>query len=396
MLLIPARYLYLYTMIPQKLQDKLDARLAEITFRPVNMPQLLVDFASNDYLGFSMSNEIFDRTHYYLENEFIFQNGSRGSWLLSGNHQLYSEVEELICKTYSCNAALIFNSGYNANLGFFACVPQSDDIIIYDELIHPSIKEGASMGDAKAFKFKHNDLEDLKRIYQQQTEHFTESTEVYVATESVFSLDGDTPDLLALADFCKQNKIRLVIDEAHAIGVLGEQGVGLVDHLGIADATFARLISFGKALSSHGAAILGDQQLIDYLINFSSPSSYTTAIPPNSLMLIKATYKELQLTHAIEKLHQNINFFKEQLKEHQLETHFIDSNSAIQSCVASSSDEVKKIVQNLNENGFDPEPIFFPAVARGQERIRFCVHSYNSEEEIAQVLSLLAPFFNEK
>ena len=123
-------------MIPKKLQDQLDAHHAEINFRALDTPQLLVDFASNDYLGFSMSNEIFDRTHYYLENEFIFQNGSKGSWLLSGNHQLYAEVEELICKTYHCNAALIFNSGYNANIGFFSCVPQQDDIIFYDECLN--------------------------------------------------------------------------------------------------------------------------------------------------------------------------------------------------------------------------------------------------------------------
>lgn len=384
---------YIYTMIPKKLQDKLDARNAEIIFRPLDTPQLLVDFASNDYLGFSMSNEIFDRTHYYLENEFIFQNGSRGSWLLSGNHQLYAEVEELICETYHCNAALIFNSGYNANLGFFSCVPQQDDVIFYDELIHASIRDGIAMGNAKAFAFQHNDLEDLKRICKSEQQHFTKDTEVYIATESVFSIDGDTPDLVALAEFCKDNKFRLVIDEAHAIGVFGEDGEGLTQSLGIEKAVFARLISFGKALSSHGAAILGDQGLIDYLNNFSRPSSYTTAIPPHSLMTIKASYKELELTHAIKKLHQNISFFKAQLQQQQLQEQFTESNSAIQCCVVASSDKVKKIVRHLNENGFDPEPIFFPTVPKGQERIRFCVHAYNSEDEISKVLSLLAPFF---
>ena len=325
-------------------------------------------------------------------NEFIFQNGSKGSWLLSGNHQLYPEVEELICKTYHSKSALIFNSGYNANLGFFSCVPQQDDLIFYDELIHASIRDGIAMGSAKAYAFKHNDFEDLKRICQEKRQHFSENTEVYIATESVFSIDGDTPDLVTLADFCKQNKFRLIVDEAHAIGVFGKQGVGLVHSLGIDNAVFARLISFGKALSSHGAAILGDQKLIDYLVNFSRPFSYTTAIPPHSLMTIKAVYKELELTHAINKLHKNINFFKEQLKENQLQKYFTESNSAIQCCIVSSSKKVKKIVRHLNENGFDPEPIFFPTVPRGHERIRFCVHAYNSEDEISKVLSLLAPF----
>lgn len=379
--------------LPKKLQAQLDSRNADINFRALDGSQLLVDFASNDYLGFSMSNEIFDRTHYYLENEFIFQNGSKGSWLLSGNHQLYPEVEELICKTYHCNGALIFNSGYNANLGFFSCVPQKEDVIFYDELIHASIRDGIAMGNAKAFAFKHNDIDDLKRICQDERKHLTKNSEVYIATESVFSMDGDTPDLVALANFCKHNKFRLIVDEAHAIGVFGKQGVGLVHSLGIDKDVFARLISFGKALSSHGAAILGDQKLIDYLVNFSRPSSYTTAIPPHSLMIIKAAYKELQLTHAIEILNKNIRFFKEQLKEKQLQKYFIESNSAIQCCVVPSSDKVKKIVRHLNYNGFDPEPIFFPKVPKGQERIRFCVHAYNSEDEISKALSLLAPFF---
>lgn len=378
-------------MIPKKLQDKLDSRKAENTLRQLDAPRQLVDFASNDYLGFSMSNEIFDRAHYYLENEFIFQNGSKGSWLLSGNHQLYPEVEALICKTYHCNSALIFNSGYNANLGFFSCVPQQDDLIFYDEMIHASIRDGIALGNAKAYAFKHNDLEDLKRICETQRPHFTENSEVYIATESVFSIDGDTPDLVSLADFCTEKKFRLVVDEAHAIGVFGNQGVGLVHDLGIDNAVFARLISFGKALSSHGAAILGDQNLIDYLVNFSRPLSYTTAIPPHSLMTIKAVYKELQLTHAITKLHKNIAFFKEQLTEHELLNHFTKSNSAIQCCIVSDCGKVKNIVRHLNEHGFDPQPIFFPKVAKGQERIRFCLHAYNSEEEISKVLSLLAP-----
>lgn len=382
--------LYLYTMIPKKLQDKLDALGAEKTFRQLEAPHQLVDFASNDYLGFSMSNEIFDRTHYYLENEFIFQNGSKGSWLLSGKHQLYTEVEALLCNTYDCESALIFNSGYNANLGFFSCVPQRDDVVFYDEMIHTSIRDGIAMGNAKAYKFKHSDLEDLKRRCQVAKNTTAEHSEVYIVTESVFSIDGDTPDLKALAEFCTQNKFRLILDEAHAIGVFGKQGVGLTHSLGIDDAVFARLISFGKALSSHGAAVLGSSELINYLTNFSKPFIYTTPIPPHSLMSIKAVYKELQLTHAIKKLRKNIKFFKEQLKENQLQNHFIESKSAIQCCLLSSSEKVKKIVHHLNENGFDAQPILSPRVDNGEERLRFCVHAYNTEEEISKVLSILA------
>lgn len=376
-------------MIPKKLQDKLEARKTENIFRHLGTQNRLVDFASNDYLGFSMSKEIFNHTHYYLEEAFIFQNGSRGSRLLSGNHQLYDEVENLISATHQSESALIFNSGYNANLGFFSCVPQRGDLVFYDELIHASIRDGVRMGNAKAYKFKHNDLEDLKQRWQAERDKLVANSQVYLVTESVFSMDGDSPDLKTMADFCVQNNILFVVDEAHAVGVFGKQGIGLVPDLGIGDAVFARIVTFGKALGCHGAAVLGDSQLTDYLINFSRPFIYTTALPPHSLMTIKAVYKELQQTHAIEKLHENIDLFKKQLFEHHLETRFIQSNSPIQCCIIPGNDTVKSIANHLNDNGFDVKPIVSPTVPKGRERLRFCIHAYNSDENILKITSLL-------
>ncbi|TDU43706.1 8-amino-7-oxononanoate synthase [Gelidibacter sediminis] len=383
---------YLYAMIPKKLQYKLEARKADNTFRKLRQPHQLVDFASNDYLGFSMSKDIFDHTHHYLEEAFIFQNGSRGSRLLTGNHELYNDVEALICKTHNCESALIFNSGYDANLGFFSSVPQRGDVVFYDEYIHASIRDGIKMGHAQAYKFKHNDLDDLKQKCQFQRERISKDSEVYIATESVFSMDGDTPDLIAMAEFCKIHHFKVIVDEAHAVGVFGENGIGLTHSLGIDAAIFARIITFGKALGCHGAAILGSQQLTNYLVNFSRPFIYTTALPPHSLMTIKSAYKELRQTHAIEKLHDNINYFKEKTTEHQLQERFISSESAIQCCIIPGNDSVKQVSRHFYAHGFDVKPIVFPTVPKGQERLRFCIHSYNTEEEISKVLALLATF----
>jgi len=381
-------------MIPKKLQAKLEARKAENTFRQLSQPHQLVDFASNDYLGFSMSKDIFDHTHYYLEEAFIFQNGSRGSRLLTGNHELYKDLEDLICKTHYCESALIFNSGYDANLGFFSCVPQRGDVVIYDEFIHASIRDGMRLGNAQAFKFKHNDLEDLKRQCERHLEKNLENSEIYIVTESVFSMDGDTPDLKAIATFCSAHNFRFVVDEAHAVGVFGEKGIGLAHSLGIDSAIFARLITFGKALGCHGAAILGSTQLSDYLVNFSRPFIYTTALPPHSLMTIKAAYKELEQTHTIAQLHKNIIFFKARVSELELQLQFIDSNSAIQCCVIPGNDQVKHVAKYLNQQGFDVKPIVSPTVPAGQERLRFCIHAYNTRDEINKVLLLLATFIS--
>lgn len=390
-------------MLPEKLQNKLNTRIQDNTYRTLGEPNNIVDFSSNDYLGFSKSKTIFSNAHQYLLDHNITQNGATGSRLLSGNHKLYNEVEQQISKFHNEENTLIFNSGYNANLGFFSCVPQRNDIIFYDEFCHASIRDGIKMSNAKAFKFIHNDLQDLESQLERSREVInSEHIEVYVVTESVFSMDGDSPDLKTLATICEKHKTHLIIDEAHAIGVFGENGNGLVNELQIENSVFARIITFGKALGCHGAAILGSTDLRDYLINFSRPFIYTTALPPHSLATIKAAYGELVILSApdsyrdevspIEELQQNIQFFKSEIKRLQLQDVFIESDSAIQCCIISGNDLVKHISEALKNNGFEVKAILSPTVAKEKERLRFCLHSYNSSKEITKVLELLATF----
>ena len=264
----------------------------------------------------------------------------------------------------------------------------NEAISFYDEYIHASIRDGITMSNAKSYKFNHNDLSDIVAILN-RVQH---NEEVYIVTESVFSMDGDSPDLKAFAKFCSQNKYHFIVDEAHAVGVFGDLGVGLIQALGLETNIFARIITFGKAFGSHGAAILGSEDLKQYLINFSRPFIYTTALPPHSLMTLKSVYKELAHTHNIEKLHENIDFFKLQLKIHQLKSRFIESNSAIQCCIIRGNENVKSVSNMLNKKGFDVKPILSPTVPLGHERLRFCLHSYNSHKEISEVLQLLATF----
>jgi 8-amino-7-oxononanoate synthase len=203
----------------------------------------LVDFASNDYLGLSNSKTIFEATHQYLVANNQIQNGATGSRLLSGNHPVYKESEELIAQFHKSPAALIFNSGYDANVGFFSALPQKSDLILYDELCHASIRDGIQMSNAKAYKFQHNDLEDLERLLVRHPE-----TTIYIVTESVFSMDGDTPNLQELVQLAEKYKAYVVVDEAHALGVLGDKGEGLVQSLQMQDVVFARIMTFGKGL----------------------------------------------------------------------------------------------------------------------------------------------------
>ena len=146
---------------PKKLQDKIESRKANNALRQLGVQNNLIDFSSNDYLGFSKSESILNKANQLLKSQDIIQNGATGSRLLSGNHALYDLIEQQLSKFHNSESALIFNSGYDANIGFFSSVPQRGDVILYDEFIHASIRDGIKMSNAKAFKFKHNDLDDL-------------------------------------------------------------------------------------------------------------------------------------------------------------------------------------------------------------------------------------------
>ncbi len=378
-------------IFPKKLQKKLEVRIANNALRslPVNNHNH-VDFYSNDYLGFAKNESIKILSEAILSQE-QFTLGATGSRLLSGNAPLYHHVENQIATFHQQPKALLFNSGYNANIGFFSCVPQRGDIVLYDEYIHASIRDGLQMSLAKSYKFSHNSLLDIEGKVKRYKENH--QGEIYVVTESVFSMDGDSPDLVAFANFCAENKVYLVVDEAHSLGVFGANGEGLVSKLKLQEKVFAQIVTFGKGLGCHGAAILGSDELYSYLVNFARSLIYTTAIPPHAVATISAGYQWLKkqssfYTNQLELL-QNIDFFKKQLSKLRLDTKFIKSDSAIHCCIISGNEKVKQIAFKIQDSGFEVKPILSPTVPFGQERLRFCLHSYNTQEEIEQVLELV-------
>jgi len=374
--------------LPLSLQQKLLLREQNNALRQLPETNDLIDFSSNDYLGFAQSESIFNQTHQFLLNNNIKINGATGSRLLSGNHHLYTITEDFIAQFHQSESALIFNSGYDANVGFFSSVPQRNDIIIYDELCHASIRDGIQMSKAKSYKFQHNDLNDLESIIKRC---HTELVEVYIVTESVFSMDGDAPNLEQLVQLSQKYNCLLVLDEAHSLGVFGNQGEGLVQNSNLQDAIFARIVTFGKGLGCHGAAILGNTELKSYLVNFARSFIYTTGLSPHSVATILVAYQHLQTEkNAIDQLKTNIQFFNQHKIQFGLKPLFVYSKSAIQCAIIPSNEKVKSIATQLQNNGFDVKAILSPTVPEGQERLRFCIHSYNTETEILTVLQKLS------
>lgn len=283
-------------------------------------------------------------------------------------------------------------------MGFFSSVPQKGDLILYDELCHASIRDGIQLSNAKSYKFKHNDFEDLesKIVNFNSNDNFKNSI-LYIVTESVFSMDGDTPNLEELTQLSEKYNCHLVIDEAHALGVFGSPeasgGEGLVQMLGLQDKVFARIMTFGKGLGCHGAAILGSKELKDYLVNFARSFIYTTGLSPHSVATILMGYHHLETDKTtINKLRENIIYFNQEKNLLGLKPMFVRSKSAIQSAIIPGNQNVKSIAKQLQEKGFDVKAILSPTVPEGQERLRFCIHSFNSKEEISEVLSLLSTF----
>jgi 8-amino-7-oxononanoate synthase len=370
---------------PYKLLKKIQQRKEEGAFRSLMPPSSGINFSSNDYLGFAQSEQ---------ENTRVFASGSTGSRLISGNHHLYEEAEATVADFHKAEAALIFNSGYDANLGLLSSLLQRNDYIFYDASVHASIRDGIALGKAKSYKFDHNNLESLKARVSKvlAADRIPEGAEVYIITETVFSMEGDGPDIAAFAAYCQQEGYRLILDEAHAAGVLGPQGRGAVIEAGCADLVFARVITFGKALGCHGAAILGSSMLKDYLINYSRSLIYTTALSPYAVYAISRAYERLdgpEGSRALESLRRNIALFTTSLQERGLTGYFPGARAAIHCCEIGGNSRVKALSTALRAKGYDVKPILSPTVDKGRECLRFSLHAFNTSEEIREVLTIL-------
>lgn len=366
--------------VAKKMMTELFNREQSDALRRLPAPSELIDFCSNDYLGMARNPAVKAVIQNALEEDGPL--GATGSRLISGNRKEMEGFEQFLADFHCSEKALLFNSGYAANQGLLSCMAERHDTILYDQLIHASLREGLKLSLATHYSFRHNDLQHLEQKLQ------VSKGQIFVVVESVYSMDGDEAPLIEMLELCEKHGAALIVDEAHATGVLGLEGRGLVAELGLEEQVWARIYTFGKALGGHGAAICGPGYLIDYLINFSKPFIYTTALPWHGLAGVQAAYLEMQKGMALEALQQNIRFFTEQIPA-SLRPQFIPSRSAIQSLVYPGNSAVRELAKTLQDQGFAVWPILHPTVPKGQERLRICLHSFNSQEQIQHLLYLL-------
>jgi 8-amino-7-oxononanoate synthase len=354
------------------LEVKLEERRGLGALRRLRLSEGKVDLCSNDYLGIVTNGLI-------GTNEFA--HGSTGSRLLAGNYPLIEETERLLADFHQAASGLLFNSGYDANLGVLGCMAQRGDTILYDHLSHASIRDGIRLSLAQSHSFAHNDCNDLERRLTA-----ARGSRVFVVTESVFSMDGDMAPLEAMLGLCRQHDAHLILDEAHATGVIGEKGEGLAQTLGVQQECFARVHTFGKAVGCHGAVVLGSNRLREYLLNFCRPLIYTTALPPAGVRAIADAYG---IFPGMRAERETLRLLIARFRAAAVRYVRLDSNTPIQVLVVPGNAEVRALAERLQGSGLDIRPILYPTVPKGSERLRIVIHAFNTEKEIDRLTGLL-------
>ncbi|MGF7231889.1 aminotransferase class I/II-fold pyridoxal phosphate-dependent enzyme [Arachidicoccus sp.] len=368
------------TKTEKYIEQRLQQREIAGNKRHLQLRESGIDFFSNDYLGIARKN--------LAKAESANSSGSTGSRLLSGNSKKAIALEEYLADIHLTETALLFNSGYDANLGLLSSLGNRHTIYLYDELAHASIIDGIRLSFCKqSFRFKHNDYIDLKEKLQKFS---TEGVQIIVVIESVYSMEGDIAPIEQIVQLCASFNVSLIVDEAHATGVFGEKGEGIVQQLNLHKKVFARVHTFGKAVGSHGAVVVGSNLLKAYLVNFARSFIYTTALPDQALQAIENNYIFIQNhPEEREKLHSLIQYFN-QRKKNIGNYYWKQSASPIQSLILSNNDLVKIVSESCKMAGINVSAIKSPTVAKGEERIRICLHSFNTKEEINLLLKELA------
>ncbi|MEQ9169378.1 MAG: pyridoxal phosphate-dependent aminotransferase family protein [Fulvivirga sp.] len=372
--------------LPKRHLDQLKRRKENNSLRSLKLIDDLIDFSSNDYLGLARNLELANEIHIKAQNQ---RNGSGGSRLLTGNNKLFEETEKFLAKQFKSESTLLFNSGYDANLAVLSSIPQRGDTIFYDELSHASIKDGIRLGLASKASFKHNNLIDLEKRLGR-----VETGDKYIVIESIYSMDADEANLKELVKLSSKHKAYLIVDEAHATGLYGANGGGLSEQNKLENDIFCRIYTFGKAPGVHGAAVAGSKELMNYLVNFARPFIYTTALPAHSCISLHYAMKHIadndQIQNAVFKnvSHYLIEFEKKLKGKFSRTT----SNHPIQTIITPGNDYARSLSEHLLSQGFDVRPILAPTVKEGEERLRICLHSYNSTDEISLLVDTLATY----
>lgn len=329
----------------------------------------MLNLSSNDYLGLSTNPHLIEE--FRSETDVMALGYSAASSrLLSGNHQYYKMLEDDLADLYDKEAALVFNSGYHANIGILPALTGKRDLIIADKLVHASIIDGLRLSEAQMLRYKHLDYEHLRNILIQHREEYEH---VFIVTESIFSMDGDVVDLQQLCELKKEFDAFLYVDEAHAIGVRGTNGLGCCEEQACIEDIDFIIGTFGKAFASMGAFVVCEEMFREYLINTQRSLIFTTALPPVNVAWTRFVLNRMPEFYDLRiKLTQISERLRNVLINKGFET---GGNSHIVPMVCGSNENSVEMAELLQDNGFFALPVRYPTVPRNEARIRFSLNA---------------------
>ncbi len=340
------------------------------------IPKGKVNFSANDYLGIAADETL--REEFYALHPNL-NCGSTSSRLLSGNYEGYELLESELASAYQREAALVVNSGYHCNVGLLQALSQKGDLILSDKLNHASIVDGTQLCQAKVVRYRHNDLDHLEQLLQTKAADFDK---VFIVSESIFSMDGDRADLKRLVDLKTQFAAMLIIDEAHSVGVCGEQGLGLAEECDLIADVDIIIGTFGKAFASAGAYLICDEVIKEYLINFMRTLIFTTALPPIIVAWNRFVFqKNLTMQSRRQHLSKLIDLFSSHLGK--------NFNSPIIPIIFGDNHKTVLKAEQLQQKGFTVFPIRPPTVPFGTSRLRLSLSATMSKDDILKLLEVV-------
>ncbi|MDF1762079.1 MAG: 8-amino-7-oxononanoate synthase [Oleibacter sp.] len=391
----------------QRLESALQARREQHLWRQrhtIDSPQgvlvrvegqSLINFCSNDYLGLaSQGGDDLARAAQ------TWQLGSGASHLVCGHSRAHHELEDALAAHTGYPKALLFSTGYMANLGVISALAQRGDRILQDKLNHASLLDGAQLSRATSTRYRHQDYAHLEQLLEDSAAQGS-SNETLVISDSIFSMDGDLADASQLAQLCSasqsshrqnsnhQKPALLMIDDAHGFGVLGDHGGGVREAFNLTPEQLPVYVgTLGKALGGCGAFVAGSEALIDYLVQFARSYIYTTALPPALADAMLGNLERLKNNALRQQLRQRIAQFR--FGANELGLPLMASNSPIQPLLIGSSDTAMVISEELRQRGFWVSAIRPPTVPQGQARLRVTLSAAHSAEQVEALLQALA------
>ena len=363
-----------------KIANGLEKRRHEELLRTLELPAG-IDFTSNDYLGFCADSRLRDSVAKAIQE---FGTGAGASRLLRGNHPVHVETEKALAEFCGREAALLFSSGFAANLGLFGALAGDGDVLFSDSLNHASIIDGMRLSKAERVVYEHQNYQDLESKLQTTPC----SGQRFIVTESVFSMDGDISNLPDLIELAEKNDALVIVDEAHSTGLYGNRGSGIVERDGLESSVLCSMHTGGKALGVGGAWIAGDQALISHLVNHARSFIYSTAPIPALAHGIRSAIEHLQAEPSLaHELHSRAEHLRKNLRKLGINT--LASDSHIIPVLVGENDQALKLAESMRDAGYDVRAVRPPTVPPGTARLRLTVRATMETEMLDQFAETL-------